>query len=150
VPAAHVPLWTCPRCGQRFVTANLWHSCVRVRVADHLVGRPPEVVELYRAFARAVRACGPGVRVTAVKTRIAFMVRVRFAACSLQRGGLRAHVWTKRRLRSTRFDKVEHLGRSDWIHHFHLRVPGDLDDEVRGWLAEAYRVGRQESAEPGP
>ena len=27
---------------------------------------------------------------------------------------------------------------------FHVRSPGDLDDEVRGWLREAYRVGIQE------
>ena len=27
---------------------------------------------------------------------------------------------------------------------FHVRSPGDLDDEVRGWPGEAYRVGIQE------
>src|SRR5262249_33103523 len=25
------PLWTCPRCGARLVTRNLWHSCGRFR-----------------------------------------------------------------------------------------------------------------------
>ncbi len=57
---------------------------------------------------------------------------------------LKAHVWFKRRLDSPRFDKIEHLGRRDWVHHFHLRSLEDLDDEVRGWLCEAYVVGRQE------
>ena len=34
------PLWKCPRCGHRFVTKNLSHSCVRVRLADHFRGKP--------------------------------------------------------------------------------------------------------------
>jgi hypothetical protein len=35
---AKPPLWKCPKCGHRFVTKNLWHSCVCVplrRRADH-------------------------------------------------------------------------------------------------------------------
>jgi hypothetical protein len=28
----HPSLWKCPRCGHRFVTRNLWHSRVRVRL----------------------------------------------------------------------------------------------------------------------
>ena len=56
------PLWACPRCGQRFVSPNMWHSCVRMTVRDHVRGRPKEVVDLYRLFARMVRDLGPGVR----------------------------------------------------------------------------------------
>lgn len=55
-------------------------------------------------------------------------------------------MWTKHRLRSARFDEVEHLGGSDLVHHFHLRTLRDLDEEVLGWLAEAYLVGRQEAS----
>jgi len=29
------PLWTCPTCGERFISANLWHSCGR-RTYDRL------------------------------------------------------------------------------------------------------------------
>ena len=28
------PLWVCPKCGHRFVTKNLWHSCVRSEYVD--------------------------------------------------------------------------------------------------------------------
>jgi hypothetical protein len=91
----------------------MWHSCVRMTVADHMRGRPKEVVDLYRRFARMVRELGPGVKAVAVKTGIGFMVRVRFAGAVLQKGGLRANFW---------------------IYSFHVRSPDDLDDEVRGWL----------------
>ena len=32
------PLWRCGKCGHRFVTKNLWHSCGRYRLADHFKG----------------------------------------------------------------------------------------------------------------
>jgi hypothetical protein len=35
------PLWRCPKCGHRFVTRNLWHSCRRYRLVDHFTGKPP-------------------------------------------------------------------------------------------------------------
>ena len=76
------PLWTCPKCGQRFVSQNMWHSCVRMTVQDHLRGKPKELVGLYRRFARMVRDLGPGVRAVPVKTGIGFMVRVRFAGAT--------------------------------------------------------------------
>jgi hypothetical protein len=113
-------------------------------VNDHLRGKPREAVALYREYARMVRACGPGVRTVTVKTGIGFMVRVRFAGCRVQQRGLRAGFWLKRRIESSRFSKVEFIPPNNWIYSFPVRSPEDLDDEVRGWLAEAYRVGRQE------
>ncbi len=144
------PLWTCPRCGQRFVGRNMWHSCVRMTVQDHLRGKPKEVVDLYRRFARMVRELGPGVRTVPVKTHIAFMVRVRFAGATVQRRGIRGGFWLKRSIDSPRFVKVEFILPDNYIYSFRVRSPDDLDEEVRRWLAEAYRVGCQEHLKRTP
>jgi hypothetical protein len=85
---------------------------------------------------------GPFEQVT--KSRIDFMVRVRFAGVArLRKDGLVCGSWLKRQISSPRFSKVEHLGRHDWIYQFVLRNEEELDDEVRGWIHEAYDVGRQ-------
>ncbi|MCP6341538.1 DUF5655 domain-containing protein, partial [Klebsiella pneumoniae] len=42
------------------------------------------------------------------------------------------------RLRSERFKEVVHPSPRVWMHHLELRGPGEVDDEVRGWLAEAW------------
>jgi uncharacterized protein DUF5655 len=135
------PLWACPRCGQGFVSPNMWHSCLRMTVRDHFQGRPKEVVDLYRRFARMVRELGPGVKPVSVKTGIGFMVRVRFAGVALQKGGLRVSFWLKRRIDSPRFARIELIPPRNFVYSFHVRSPEDLDEEVRGWLREAYRVG---------
>jgi len=137
-------LWTCPRCGARFVTRNRSHGCGEYSVDGFFEGNPQEARMLYEALVRMVREQGPFEQVP-TKTRIAFMVRVRFTAVNRVRpdGSLVCHVWLKRRVESPRFTKIELLGRTDWVHHFVLRSEADLDDELRSWMREAYDVGRQ-------
>lgn len=38
---------------------------------------------------------------------------------------------------SPRFEEVVHPGRQ-WVHHLQVRDLADLDEEVEGWLREAY------------
>ena len=59
MPAEKKPLWTCPRCGHRFVTRNMWHSCRRVPLSRHFAGKSPELRRTFRRLAALVRACGP-------------------------------------------------------------------------------------------
>lgn len=55
------PLWRCPKCGHRFVTKNMWHSCGRYRIESfgrlgyghHFRLRRP--TELDDALARLIR-----------------------------------------------------------------------------------------------
>jgi len=147
--AAKRPLWTCPRCGNRFVTRNLWHSCVRVSVREHLAGRPREVVRLYREVARAVRSCGPGVRSVSSRSRTGWMVRTRFAGVEFRRDHVRLSFWLKREVSSPRL-RSTHLRGDDWIYALPVRSAAELDDELRGWLCEAYLVGRQEAGSRRP
>ena len=59
------------------MTRNLWHSCIRLRLADHFRGKDPIVRQLFNRFRALVRG-GP-VTVYAQKTWIVSQVRVRFA-----------------------------------------------------------------------
>lgn len=136
-------LWTCPRCGARFVTRNTWHGCGDYSVDGFFEGKAPRLRELYDAFVAFIEEIGPFEQVP-TKSRIAFMVRVRFAGVAwLRRDGLVCGFWLKREIRSPRFTKVELLGKHDRVYQFVLRDEGELDGEVRGWLREAYEVGKQ-------
>jgi hypothetical protein len=41
---------------------------------------------------------------------------------------------------SSRFKQVAHPTAKVWMHHLELRDPREVDDEVRGWLSEAWRM----------
>ena len=121
----------------------MWHGCGEYTVDGFFEGKPTRLRELYDAWVELVGEVGPFEQVP-TKTRIAFMVRVRFAGVArLRKDGLVCGFWLKRPISSPRSTKVELLGRSDWVYQFVLRSEDELDDEVRGWIREAYEVGRQ-------
>lgn len=137
------PLWTCPKCGRKFVTRNLWHSCGPYTVETFLEGKGPRARNLFARFRDLVRSCGP-LDVSPAKTRIAFMVRVRFAGVSnLSDRGMTIAFALTRRLTSPRVRRVERFAANWYGHYMRITSPGQLDDELRAWLCEAYEVGEQ-------
>jgi hypothetical protein len=137
------PLWKCPKCGHRFVTKNLWHSCVRVTVASHFRGRPPERRKTYDRWLAAARACGK-VRAYGQKSRITIMARVRFAGAVVHESYVNGHLWMRRRVEHPVLRRTDDFGRLGFVHHFRLERPDDVDDALRALIREAYRVGTQE------
>jgi hypothetical protein len=101
------------------------------------------------AVRRAVAECGP-VTVLPEKTRIAFQVRMSFAQVSPRRRWLAGHFVFARRLPHPRFRRIDTISARNHVHHFRLAEPGEIDDEFRLWLREAYSVGAQEHLHAGP
>jgi hypothetical protein len=147
--SARRALWTCPRCRHRFVTRNVWHSCSNYSLADHFRGRPPELRHIFDRYLAAVRRCGP-VTVVPQKTRIVFMVRVRFAGAVVRNGWIEAAMWLTRRAASPRVHRIETVAPNCHIPLFRLTTPADVDDELRSLLREAYSIGRQEHLDSAP
>jgi hypothetical protein len=137
------PLWKCPRCGHRFVTANMWHSCGHVALAAHFENKPPHLRALFDAWLKYVEQFGP-VTVIPQKTRICFQVRVRFAGAVVRSTYLRCSFWLKRKVTHALIEKVEQYAARDFVYHFRLdntaalKTPG-----LRALVREAYRVGCQ-------
>jgi hypothetical protein len=136
------PLWRCPRCGHKFVTRNIWHSCGRYAMAAHFRGKPPELRETSEAFVRLARDCGP-VTVSAQKTRLVIQARVRFAGAVVRKGRLNVSLWLRRRVEHPRLTRVEDFGRLGFGHHFRLTTPADIDEALASLMREAYAIGAQ-------
>ena len=140
------PLWTCPRCGHAFVTANIWHSCTNITLDDAFAGSAPAVREAFDRYVAMVERCGP-VTVIAQKTRIVIMARVRFAGATVRRDRLIANFALTRDPGDPRFRTERYNDR--WIaHRFDLRTPSDLDawPDLPDLICESYHdLGMQES-----
>jgi hypothetical protein len=56
-----------------------------------------------------------------------------------------------RPIESARLTRVEYVPPYYYVHRLRLARPSDIDDELRGWLAEAYEVGvqRHSATRPG-
>ncbi len=143
MPAEQKPLWVCPRCGHRFVSRNIWHSCGQYDLADHFEGKNPQLKALFDQLVAAAQDCGP-VTVYAQKTRIVFMVRVRFGGVITRKNWLYFSLWLTRRVEHPQLHKVEVFGPRSFGLRFRLGHPDEIDDALRALICEAYAVGRQE------
>ena len=135
-------LWTRPKCGRAFANRNQFHFCSNVRLEDHFVGRDPQVIATFDALLAAAQKSG-AVKVLPEKTRIAFQLRMSFAAFSMRRHWVDGHVVLARRLESPRFRRIDVISPRNQVHVFRLQEPSEVDDEVERWLHEAYSVGEQ-------
>jgi hypothetical protein len=134
--------WTCPDCDAKLVSKNLSHSCIRRTVDDFFADKPPAGVAFAKAFIEEARKLGP-VTLHPVKTRIALMVEVRFAAINrIGKTSIRAHLWLKEKPASTRFDRVDDLG-GDFVCHFTVSDDRPIDAELRRFLAKSYAIGQR-------
>jgi hypothetical protein len=116
------------------VRANLWHACSR-RTVDELFARSAPV--LRAAFDRLVELferCGPMV-VIAQKSRIVFMVRVRFAGCVVRRDHLLASMALPAVVPHTRWHSIEEVAPGWFVHRFEVRDGSELDDPGLAELA---------------
>jgi hypothetical protein len=89
-----------------------------------------------------LRRFGP-VTVLPEKTRIAFQVRMSFAALSVRRTYLVGHFVLARRLEHPRFLGIQTISPRNHVHQFRLQSLSELDEEFSAWAGEAYAVGQQ-------
>ena len=139
------PLWTCPKCGNRFVTKNQYHSCHAYTLDTPFAGKPEHIRSLFDQLRTRVEACGP-VTLVPYRDQVGFMVRVRFAAAVPKNRWLDVGLFLRRRIDDRRFHRVETLDPNTHVHLMRITSADQLDDTVSGWLAEAYAVGRQDSS----
>jgi hypothetical protein len=129
--------WRCPKCGHRFASRNLWHSCGNYRLADHFKGRSTVVRQLFDEWRALARACGP-ITVYAQKTRIVFQARVRFAGAVIHDDWLDAALWLRRRVEHSCLHRIESFGRLGFGVHFRLTKVTDIDRDLGALMREAY------------
>jgi len=134
-------LWTCPRCRRQFANRSQSHSCGQFTVEQLLDGTPAEIAELYERLADVIQRCGDVV-VAPTKTRVLFKVRTVFATVALSKNWLDVVFVLGRRLTHRRIKNAqeEYPG---IVHFLRVERAKDLDDDLAGWLQEAYDHRKQ-------
>jgi hypothetical protein len=138
------PVWTCPRCGARLITRNLWHSCGRFSLAALFRNAEPGALDLARAYVRMLESLGD-VQIIPQKTRLVCVARVRFGGLYPRKKGFVAAFALRRWLDSPRIVKKADYG-PRWRGHFvAVKSRTDLNRELRTWLQESHdTVGVQD------
>lgn len=134
---------SCPDCGNRFVTANVWHSCETHTLEGLFVGAEPASIDLAKRYVSLLEDLG-AVTVIPQPTRLTAMSRVRFAGLLPRKIGFVATFALREPLASKRVHKIVHHGLQWFTHHVRVTDERGLDDELRSWLQRAHdTVGLQ-------
>lgn len=138
-------MWTCPKCKQKFVNTNQWHSCGQNTVDLFLANKTEKALELYRNLIKEFEKIGD-FELHPAKTRIALNNKMRFASINkLGKDFLDAHlVLTKRFDETLCFHRIETVTNTAHVHHFRLYNKDDLTSELTDYLKKAYKIGTRE------
>ena len=136
------PLWRCTKCGRTFANRSQTHACGLHTLESHLERSSPEVRELFERFVALVRGFGP-VTILPEKTRIAFAVRMSFAAVVLQKRALVGHLVLAERHDLSCFHRIDTISPRNHVHHFRICGASDYTDELLTQMRCAYAVGEQ-------
>jgi hypothetical protein len=104
----------------------------------------PESLAVCRAVQDAVARIGEA-QVAVTRSQVAFRRHRGFAYVWRPGQYVRSDVPAvlsislPRQISSDRFKEVVHPSENVWMHHLEISTPTELDDEVLGWLAEAYQ-----------
>ena len=141
------PLWTCPRCGAKFVTRNMSHGCGDYSIDEFLDGVGAPGRALFDRFVELVSRNGP-VEIVPTKTRVAFMVRVRFATVTtVSDRGMTFTINLMRKLDNARIARIDQYDK--WfVHRMRVTTLEELDTDVSAWLTESYQLGGQSYLNP--
>ena len=106
---------------------------------SHFQGRDPNVAATYSALLRAVRRLGP-VTEDPKKTSIHLVRGSALAGVATQKSALILTLKSRTSLKSPRIRKQEQVSTNRWHLEVRLTQPGDVDTELRKWLAAAYEL----------
>ena len=136
--------WSCPRCGRRFARADQFHSHETVDVDAHFVGRP----ELLRkSFDKLVGWLPSDVQIQALQTVVVLGAPSTFSFITVQAKRLLVGIFLDCEPQSSRFVRVDVISQRKVAAAVEVRIPSDVDDELRDWLRQAYEL-RAETPAP--
>jgi hypothetical protein len=125
----------------------MWHSCGRFKLEDLFARSEPHVFKIFQKFKRMVESSGP-VTMIPQKTRVVFMVRMRFAGATVRKTNLRIGLILERKLAADpRIEKIETFGPLCHGHYFRIERASQLDRAMQRWIREARDSGKQKHFE---
>ena len=110
-------------------------------VTSHFEGKTPNVRKIYDQLLKRLRKVGP-VAEDPKKTSIHLVNVTALAGVATRKDSLVLTIKSDRPLKSSRIHKSEQASARRFHHEIKLAAPADVDDELMGWLKDAYALSR--------
>jgi hypothetical protein len=139
-----VSRWACPDCEREFGRAHQSHVCVPGGTVDEtFAGRPAYQRATYDEIAAHLGTLGP-LHVDAVRVGVFLKNSQKFAEVRPKARSLSLALVLPRRLDDARVARSLPISTGRVVNFVKLTCVDDIDDQVRGWLTEAYDAAASE------
>lgn len=108
-------------------------------VSDHFVNKDPSVRALYDQLVSLLKTFGP-VQEDPKKTSIHLNRRSALAGVETRKNNFLLTIKSDHSIKSPRVEKVEKISSKRFYHKVRISSPSDFDEELKGWLKEAYNL----------
>ena len=108
-------------------------------VRSHFEGKAPGVQEIYDQLLKILRQFGP-IREEPKKTSIHLVNTTALAGVAARKDYLILTIKSDHKLSSPRIHKLEQVSAKRFHSEIKLVSPADIDDELIGWLKDAYAL----------
>jgi hypothetical protein len=108
-------------------------------VENHFSSKEPIVREIYNRVLKAIRGIGSVIE-EPKKTSIHLVNSSALAGVATRKDSLILTLKSDRKLTGPRIHKSEQVSAGRFHHEVKLRSPADVDNELVGWLREAYEL----------
>jgi len=130
--------WTCPECEREFGLVRQSHVCAPgCTVEETFAGRPPYQREIYDALLSHLRDLGP-VHADSVRVGVFLLSDRKFAEIRPMARALSVELFMPHPLVTERVMRSVPIGRGRTWHSIRLRAVEQVDDELLGWVGEAF------------
>ena len=130
--------WTCPECQRSFGRRNQSHLCAPGLTLDEYFAVGPAFERpIFEAVAEHLEAVGT-VQVEPVSVGIFFKRPRTFAELRPKRDRVVLSILLSRRLQHPKIARSLRASGARHASFINLYSPSDVDEDVRGWLTEAY------------
>jgi len=106
-------------------------------VDDHFVNKDPSVRALYNQLIKTVKSFGP-IEEDPKKTSIHINRKSAMAGVETRKDCILLNIKADHPLKSPRIEKMEQVSAKRFHHKVRITSLKDFDDELKGWLKEAY------------
>lgn len=130
--------WTCPQCDREFGRAHQSHTCVPGGTVEQtFAGRPQSFVDAFWVILSTLERLGP-VHVDAVGVGVFLKSDRKLAEIRPMARGLAVCLLLSHTIPSPRVTRTMRASADRTASVIRIQGPSDVDDELRGWLTEAY------------
>ncbi len=134
--------WVCPDCGRTFGRTRQGHECApAMSMEEYLATAPPHEGPVVEALLPHLTALGDDVVIEPVSVGVLVKRRRTFAELRPMVRWESVSFGLDRDLNRARISRRQKGSSGMRWYGVNVRTPDEVDDELRGWIAEAYDLG---------